>query len=259
MRKFLFLVLFFLIPACIKVHKEIRPLPPEGMNEVTSSYKITYRLPAEQIDTSEIYWGLDLQGSSYEYTTTRFKCRRMARFWHKSPEQCEVTLQTVMTPIVRKKKTFHSSQTSLPITSTRTYLFQLEKSKKKGIATLVFRPLFATPPTSSSDTLESAMEALATSGSFTFRYHIDSSRTPEAIQGNFRKFCKGRSQDSSYVLLSGTRPIARFNVDLQRGEKVTKAVVLARVPLAPDGNYQINAIDKAADIQRLVMDIINSR
>jgi hypothetical protein len=252
-----------MISACARI--------PEGMKQVTSSDRIVYRIPAESIDSKARYWGVEFNTRPYHSARAGFKFRRTAKVVPKDADLCEITVSSVVTPVSKKLK-------RATVNTSRTYVFEVEKWKKKGVATVQFTPLFEVmqpnPDTrdltvSPPDTLESAMEVLATSGIFIFNTEIESSRNLDQISASFRRFCREQSHlqpvalmsrtfTTSYLLASGGRAVATFYVSLVPTTKGTKASVITKLPLAPDGNYQVDAVRQSADMRQVISDIINN-
>jgi hypothetical protein len=245
---------------------------PEGMKEAKSGDRIVYRIPAESVDGEDKYWGIDFKAKTYQSARSGFKYRRTARIVGKDDDRCEITISCLITPIPKKTKLS-------AVTTARTFVFGVDRWQRKGVATVEFRPLFEAtqpdspihgPEISPPDTLESAMEVLATSGIFTFQIEVESARAPDAILANFRKFCreqshlqhpvviKSRTFTTSYLLASGTKPVATFYLSLSPSGKRTAVSVITRLPLAPDANYQVDAVRQASDMKQVVSDIINN-
>jgi hypothetical protein len=245
---------------------------PEGMKQLKSSETIVYRMRAEDIDSSALYWGVDFRAKPHESTRYGFKYKRTATIVAKHDEQCEITFSSVITPVSKRGN-------RPPVESSRTYIFEVDKRKKRGMATVELRPLFEvlrpdpefpnrkiSPP----DTLEDAMEVLATSGVFTFQFAMDSSHDSDAITASFKKYCREHSHlqrpvevmhrtfTTSYILASGDKAIATFYVSLAPKGKGTKTTVITTLRLAPDANYQVDAAAQAADMKRVVSDIVGN-
>ena len=232
--------------------------------KIKSDYRIVYEIPSENADKAALYSGIGFETRAHSWVEANTRYERTAEIIAKDDSRCEVAFNT-------RSSTAEGS----PVWC-RQYLFKVKTSRAKGITKVEFRPYleivqpiicsYAAKP-SQAQTLENATELLATSGTFTFRFEVPSGHTPKSVVKNLRKFLKeqlhpnpvtimSRQFNSSYLLTSGNLRIATFYVSFEPRPKGSNTVVIAKLRLAPDANYRIDAYRQVHDVKKLISDIV---